>query len=227
MNLPTSAIIYSINSFVLLLFAYKLYYAKKKVKGKLIDYFSITILVLAMSFIFFSLGIWFFRDDPNLFSLSKVIGDFVLFLSFAFGIKVPLYLFRPKTKVSLYFALMTLFAVFLTIFEIFNPPYPVIDSLGAVFWNLHPVSSWGLIILAALMWIPTGLIFLSEGVKNKSEKERIRSLLLALSFLIISISGPFSVIPKTGSLIITFLSIMTFGFILLFVSMFYKGAVER
>lgn len=227
MYFPISAIIFSIGAFIFALLSYKIFLAKKKKESLFLSYFLTTIVTLVIALAIFALDLWFFSSNSYLLSIGKIIGDFILFLSITFGIKVSLYLWRPKISVKYGFYPLFVISVILTIIQIFSPPKSIVSINGVVLWNINSLVAWSLVFLAALMWVPTGLKFFIEGLSIRDKVQKIRFFLLALGFLVISLTGPIMVVTQIESLIVASQVAMTLGFGLLFAGMFYKGTIER
>ena len=133
-----SGLLFFIDTIILALFAFKLGSAKKKeTNNRMIDAFYLTILILAISYLIFTIAIFFLNKNLYLFSKAKIIGDFFMYVSFSYGIKMPMAIGYPKIKTNIpLFILLTLSAVG-TVFNYHNPPNPVLSQTGMIYWNVQ------------------------------------------------------------------------------------------
>lgn len=69
-------------------------------------------------------------------------------------------------------------------FSLINPPLPVIDNSGLVFWGIHPITAWGfgfVVLLASILW---------SFLHYKSGKMTPRlNILTRIKIFILSIDG--------------------------------------
>ena len=234
-----SALIFSLNTIILFLFVCRIRRviikeemrrkyiksAQKTPRNLLIDYFYKTISILAISYLIFSIDLLFFSTNKYLFSPIKIIGDIFLYVSFAYGVNIPLYLRFPKFRRRDFITALLSFSLLLIIYQIFFPPTPEIIK-GVIFWNVGLLVGGILYVFAVTMWLPTGIIFLQEGFKRK--KEFLRYLLLGSSFIIISLFSPLILVTESVTLVIISHILMTIGYLFLFSGMFfYKRTLKK
>jgi len=228
-----SALIFSLDTIILVLFVYRIrylirkeglrkkYYKRAKIspRNALAKYFLYTVLILMISYLLFTLGLILFSSNKAVFRIFKIAGDLFLFSSYAYGIIIPLSLRFSKVNKDLVIKVLLGLSFFIVVYQFFYYPSPeVID--GLVFWNVDPLVAWVLYIYALTMWLPTGVIFFQEGLKNKDDF--LRYSFLSASFIMISTTGPLMLVTKNEMLIIASHIFMTTGFIFLFLGMFYQ-----
>jgi len=236
-NLNFSAVVFAIDTLILALFVYRIRIVLKKenidprlpenqlsTDSRLAKYFYGTILILMSSFFVFACDLFFFYSDMYYFIFYKIIGDGLLFASFAYGVNIPLSLKFPQINKRLVVIVLLIFSFLLDIYQVFNPPRPEIIK-GVIFWNLDLSVSLSMYIFGLIAWLPTGILFLNEGIKNK--KHFIKHLLLGLSFIIISLTGPLMLVTKSIALVIMSQIAMTVGYLLLFFGMFYRKSSHK
>lgn len=236
-----SSLFFAINTIIFTLFLYRVKellkkeelrnkYTKKTKKpfhNLLAEYFFKTVLILMISYLTFSLGLIFFSANRDMLRVFKIIGDFFLFSSFAYGLNIPLSLKFPKVNRKVIVSSFLVLFWLLVTYQAFNFPIPPEVINGIVFWNLNPIVSWILLFSSLAMWIPTGAIFLIDGLRFKDKDKSTKSILLSLSFLITGFFAPVQVLSKNSVLIILSLVLMAAGLIFLCLGMFYKGYLPK
>lgn len=231
-----SAFIFLIDTVIMALFCLRVsgFLNKERIRKKYIKsykevsnlpahYFFNTVFILMLGYIIFTIILLFFSGDKIISKNLKVIGDFFLFSSYAYGINIPLSLKFPKINRKIFVGVLLFLSWTVVFYQFFYYPSPeVID--GLVFWNLNPLVSVILYTYALGMWVPTGIIFIRESFKNK--EDFFKYLFLGLSFIIISVFGPLMLVTKSAFWVITSHIFMTIGFILVFLGMFYEDLLK-
>lgn len=229
-----SAFIFSINTLIFALFVLKLkrVIEKEKILRKvfkkykissdihLAEHFFNTIFILMLSYAIFSVDLIFFSSNRELMRAVKIFGDLILYLSFSYGVSIPLSLKFPQVDRKKVVNILMLFSVLLIVYQIFNYSVPPEIINGVIFWNLDPFVIAVILIFSLIVWFPTGFIFLFNGLKNR--KEFTRSLFLSFSFFLISAFGPLALVTKNQLLTVFSLVLMVLGALFLFLGMFYK-----
>lgn len=237
-TLSFSSIIFTLCTTIMYIFSYKLWRVLKKeeirqkvfkkskseIPNTLVHYFFVTINLLAVSTLIFAFGLWFFSFNGKTLGYIKIVGDIFLYLSFAYGINIPLYLKSPKINRKVIVWILAGLSSFLIIYQIVFPPMPELIN-SVIYWNVGLVVSWTLYIAGLVMWLPTGIIFLFEGFKAK--QEFLKYFFLSASFIIMSMFGILMLITKNAILVITSQFLLAVGCVFLFLGMFYKGALKR
>jgi len=220
--LSFSGLIFLLDTVILGLFDYKLWkYQRKDRTNKMVNAFFVTIFILMLAYFSYAVGILFFSKDTYWFGRIEVIADVFLYISFAYGIKIPFLIRFPRVNPNKPFlALLGLSSIAL-FFEFLQIPNPILNSSGIIHWNMDITSSYLLYATALLMWIPTSYIFFNEG-KKASGAQKKRYFLMAASYFLICTFAPLMDVTSKDYLIIISQTVMTIGYILLSVGVLYK-----
>lgn len=231
-----SAFIFLVDTFIMALFNIRAFrFIKKEVLRKKYiksykeasnlpaHYFFNTVFILMLGYIIFTVILLFFSGDKIISRNLKIVGDFFLFSSYAYGINIPLSLKFPRINRKIFVGVLLFFSWAVVFYQFFYYPSPEIVG-GLVFWNLDPLVSIILYTYALVMWVPTGIIFILEGFKNR--EEFFKYLFLGLSFIIISIFGPLMLVTYSAFWVVVSHIFMTIGFVLVFLGMFYRDLLK-
>ncbi|OIP23292.1 hypothetical protein COX95_01725 [bacterium CG_4_10_14_0_2_um_filter_33_32] len=219
--LSFSAIIFFIDALVWYIFSWKSWAIKKEEpKNSLIKHFFITFFILANAYFLFDVVIVIINENYQAAILLKIIADFILYTSFSYGIKIPVSIIFPKVNDDIPFAILFSLSMLATVLNVISPPHPFLSAIGIIHWNLTPIISFGIYVLCLGMWLPIAGMFFIEGKKDVIYRKRY--WIMALGFLITSISGPISVTANSDYAAALTQFLMTIGHITILIGLLTK-----
>lgn len=134
------------------------------------------------------------------FNFGYIIGHAFLYLAEAYIILVPMYLYFSQGDFKkygvIYFRLLLLFGMFITIINFAYPLHPIFDERsGITIFNVPPYVS-GLIPVITLISVGfSGILFLAKSTKLQS-KARVKAVILGISMILIVVGGPLHELAK-------------------------------
>lgn len=152
-----------------------------------------------LSVFFFHFGLFFvIMGLPGLLSLDfsadqlgafYIFGHIFLYSSIAYYSRIPARILKPEWANSVFASNLILGAA-ITIVNFAYWPQPEVHSAGVTVLNVTGPIGPLIGIIAALNWIIGGTAFFSWRASKKQGKDRIKFLLVAVSFVFLSIAGP-------------------------------------
>lgn len=224
--LSFSAVIFFIDAIVWYIFSLKSWILRKEEpKNSIIKHFFITFFILANAYFLFDIVIIIISLNYQAAVLIKIIADLVLYTSFSYGIKIPISMIFPKANSDIPFAILFLLSILATVLNVVSPPSPFLSMSGIIHWNLSPIISIGIYILCLGMWVPIAIMFFKQGKKDLTHRKRY--WIMALGFLITSISGPISVTAASDFVAAFTQLLMTIGHITILLGLFAKPSKKQ
>jgi hypothetical protein len=184
-----------------------------------------------LSVFFFHFGLFFvIMGLPGLLSLDLssdqlgsfyIFGHIFLYSSIAYYSRIPTRILKPEWA-NRVFAINLILGGAITIVNLAYWPQPVVHSSGVTILNVVEPIGPLIGIFVALNWILGGTGFFAWRAMNKKGKKRLKLLLLAGSFIFLSVAGPMH--DNTNSLQMLILAdVATFlGVILMMAGVFYR-----
>ena len=220
-----SAIIYLIDGVILAIFFYRVFtsVSGKITKNPFAAYFSWATFFYSTSFLlaFVSISVAIMISNNNILFWTDYIGRVFFYIGAIFAVQIPLYKYFPKNNRRFILSyLYGLIGVALIIYQFTIRNIPTVDSAGLVNWHAGPILSGGIALLMLVPWAATSVIFISEFVKSKFKLPK--PFFLGFGFFLVCVGAIFQDLSNNALYFIIFSVILTIGFLLVLVGMFYK-----
>lgn len=154
-----------------------------------IDIFQFLMAVGHIPVLFNNMDLFYYT-----FNAGYIVGHAFLYISEAYIVLVPFYLYFSQGKYErfgvLYFRFLLVLGFLITIINIFYPTNPVFDvKSGVTIFNVPPIVA-GLIPLITLISVGfTGILFLVKSAKLQG-KAKAKAVLLGIGMIVIIVGGP-------------------------------------
>lgn len=222
MILPISAIGMFIDATVNIAAGLWLHHFYKKGQNKLVGYFSKYFLWMAPFHLSMVFAHFVAPNNSFVLGLGWTIGLFFLYPSLAYLLRVGTFLRFPKLEKSAFNAILV-GGIIVIAFNIVYFPYPTIDEITKItHFNTVPIVGAGVGIVNLLAYIPTAIIFLYGAVKRTERYIRIRSLLIGIALIIITIAGPVHILNITATQYLMADTATSLGWLMILIGVLYK-----
>lgn len=160
------------------------------------------------------------------FNFGYIVGHAFLYLSEAFVILVPMYIYFSSSdykKIGIsYSRLIIAFGFFITVMNLIYPANPVFDEKsGVTIFNIPPIIA-GLIPIITIISVGfSGILFLAKSSRLQG-KSRIKGFILGLGMILIVVGGPLH--ELAGNIFQYFLAdfLIVVAFFVIFLGIYYE-----
>jgi len=213
MVLPITGIGHLID-FLVLIYFYSRIRKTNIANNKFYYYFERFTLSMATFFLIMAIPNLLFPNDSYILGLGYIIGHIFLYVSYAFLIRVSLFILKPAyNSLLIFFAYLVLAAAITTLNVIlFN--YPVVLDNGITAFNAAAPIGIAITLISLVTLLPSSVLFIREAIRQPQQRRRFA--LIGISFLLIIIGGPMHDTATTASMYIVADAITTLGFLTMF-----------
>lgn len=152
-------------------------------------FFGQAFAALVIAYLFFSIPRLVAPNNVTAIAVGFVIAQALLYVAVAYFAKVTSFFIKSDitNRVFGYVIFFGMIAFFLSIVYFNEPFYDKVTGLTD--WNIHPVVGWSSLIIFAGVLIPSIIIFAWQGFKTSNKVVRIRSLLIAVGLLFLTVTA--------------------------------------
>ncbi len=160
-----------------------------------IDIFQFLMAIGHLPVLFNDMGLFYYT-----FNFGYIVGHAFLYISEAYIILVPMYLYFSQVDYKkygvIYFRLLIVFGLFITIVNFAYPLSPVFDERsGVTIFNVPPYVSGLIPVITLISVVFSGILFLANSVKLQGSA-RAKAIILGISMILIVVGGPLHELAK-------------------------------
>ncbi|HPF31241.1 MAG TPA: hypothetical protein PLO25_02985 [Candidatus Saccharibacteria bacterium] len=197
----------------------------KKINNPFANYIFFSAAIVALTGYISSLmiGLVIYTSDDSLLYWFDLIGRALYYSMGIFAVQVPLYKFYPSSKkrflVSFFVALA---GIGLIIYQLINRNQPTMGSNEIINFDADFILVSGMVLVAVVPWIMTGIIFIREYFKNMFKSPK--PLIIGLGSIVLSIGAVFQDVFSDIRLFVLFSAVFVIGFLLIIVGFFMTNS---
>lgn len=212
-----SVLTYSIIAFVLIFIAYRSNILVKKKENPFAVYFFWGFGTAGMGQILslaLMVAAYFLKQDSFLY-WADVVGRIFLYISAAFFVQIPLYLYFPTSKKRFIVSYIVAgIGIGLLLYSLTLSYLPFFDTVGLIHWETPEPFGFLFGPPLLIIWAAASIVFLFDYIKNRT----LKSLVLSIGFVLVTIGAILQDFGKTAVQFMLINLTMIFGFIAVFLS---------
>lgn len=163
---------------------------------------------LSLAFVFFWIGLHAYAfamptiidsTDPKLLAYGYIIGIGMIFLTLLAGIEVQAFMARrivPNWSIVLASVVLTIDAVVTLGIMTLDLRYPIINSIGIIFWNVNPYAQWLIGLSSFFYGFLWGYVFYKAALLVNDGLSRVKLMVMSADGFIL---GTVALLVHTSS----------------------------